>query len=220
MEYLEKIKYVEKIFGDKINKENILYYHRFWKKVDIKENIEKCWDWTSYIHPSGYGGYWTSITDSYQAHRMAYMLSKGSIPEGSQVQHLCNNPICCNPNHLELGDHSKNMQYRARCRRYNNKGEDNPNSRLTDDQVREIHKLYKEQRKLQPEYMQWQITGPIAKKFGISQQYVNNILAGRVWNHIYEERLLSERSQYTRIHQKEIDGMKNIEFMAKKNLKN
>ena len=75
--------------------------------MDIKENIEECWDWTSYIRPSGYGGYCTSITDNYQAHRMAYMLSKGSIP----VQHLCNNPICCNPNHLELGDHSKNMQY-------------------------------------------------------------------------------------------------------------
>lgn len=58
--------------------------------MDIKENIEECWDWTSYIRPSGYGGYWTSIT--------TYMLSKGSIP----VQHLYNNPICCNLNHLEL----------------------------------------------------------------------------------------------------------------------
>ena len=88
--------------------------------------------------------YWVSMLNNYQSHHMAYMLSKGSISNGSQVQHVCNNPKCCNPNHLELGDHSKNMQYRAKCGRYNNKRESNGHAKLTEDNVREIHKLYKE----------------------------------------------------------------------------
>lgn len=182
---IKNIEQVEKTFGDKINDENISDFYRFWSKVDIKDNKEECWNWTAYIKPEGYGQLHIEGGTIY-AHRMAYVLTKGTISDGLEVQHLCNNARCCNPNHLEIGDQHKNVEYMVKCGRQA-KGENISQSKMTEDQVREIHKLYKEQRRLHPLYKKWQITWPIAKKFGIIKEQVDNIISGRQWHHIYLE---------------------------------
>lgn len=191
---INNIEQVEKMFGDKINNENRSDFYRFWSKVDIKDNIEECWGWeASSIMPNGYGQFALardSIVKSSRtvtAHYAAYIISKGAIPDGIQVLHLCNNPNCCNPYHLELGDKSKNMKYMYKCGRRDQRGENNGRAKLTEDQVREIHKLYKEQRKLHPGFKRWQITGPIAQKFGITEMQVDRIIRGEQWHYIYEE---------------------------------
>lgn len=51
---------------------------------------------------------------SRRAHRFAYELEHGpGAADGQQVQHLCNNPPCCNPAHLVVGDTAQNAAYMA-----------------------------------------------------------------------------------------------------------
>ena len=70
---------------------------RFWSRVDAGGD---CWEWTGNRNTKGYGRVWW---DSGQrpAHRKAYELLIGPIPDGLQIDHLCRNPGCVNPDHLE-----------------------------------------------------------------------------------------------------------------------
>ncbi len=54
------------------------------------------------------------------AHRLVYTVVIGPFPDALQVQHLCNNPSCCEPTHLILGTHLDNMKYRNLCNRQAN----------------------------------------------------------------------------------------------------
>jgi hypothetical protein len=72
---------------------------RFWAKVD-KSAPNGCWEWTGARTSVGYGHVWNGERFQ-QAHRAAYELEVGPIPEGLQVDHLCFNIICVNPVHLE-----------------------------------------------------------------------------------------------------------------------
>lgn len=179
---VKNIDQVEKIIKEnKVDIKDKMAFYRFWSKVNIKDNKEDCWDWTAHVDIYGYGKfelYYKSI----RSHRMAYTLTKGQISEVLEIGHLCNNPRCCNPNHLELGDHYKNMQYMVKCGRSKTCG-----SILKEDQVRDIHKLYNEERCKHPGYKQWQIIEPIAKKFGIDRSQLNRIINGRMWEHVYKE---------------------------------
>lgn len=73
---------------------------RFWSKVDRGEHDE-CWPWTACDDGrGGYGVFWLRGRNVL-AHRVAYMDANGPIPDGLQIDHLCRNRRCCNPNHLE-----------------------------------------------------------------------------------------------------------------------
>lgn len=188
MKEIKNINQIEKIL-DENNieiKDRIIFYN-FWRRVDIKDNIKECWNWTAYASSDGYGLFWDG-KKKVISHRMAYSLIKGKIPDGLQVQHLCNNRRCCNPYHLELGDNTKNVRYKVKCGRQSRLiGESSGNAKLMEDQVREIHIIYNEQRKLHPGFKQWQIVEPIAKKFKVSTSTIKQILHGKLWHHIYEE---------------------------------
>lgn len=71
---------------------------RFWSRVD-KGGPEDCWPWTGGLHHHGYGC--MGVPGTTMAHRIAYMLLRGSIPGGLVLDHLCRNILCCNPAHLE-----------------------------------------------------------------------------------------------------------------------
>ena len=72
---------------------------------------EGCWPWQAYRTPRGYGYF--SVNDRLEtAHRVAYQLYVGPIPEGLEVDHLCGNPSCVNPAHLEPVIHKVNSQRR------------------------------------------------------------------------------------------------------------
>jgi len=80
---------------------------RFWARVDkngpvpeCRSDLGPCWLWQGWRASNGYGrlGY---SGRRVAAHRLSYELAVGSIPEGLQLDHLCRNPPCCNPAHLE-----------------------------------------------------------------------------------------------------------------------
>lgn len=70
-----------------------------------------CWPWLGLSkHKYGYGLFSlfnlkTGKFNGVCSHRVAWMLYRGDIPDGLEVRHKCDNPECCNPNHLELGTH-------------------------------------------------------------------------------------------------------------------
>lgn len=65
----------------------------------IQEN--GCWDWVGTVNPSGYGAWPIKKGESAAAHRILYKRAKGVIPLGLQLDHLCRNRKCVNPDHLE-----------------------------------------------------------------------------------------------------------------------
>ena len=75
---------------------------RFWAKVEIRDcgYRTKCWVWTAYRDAGSYGHY-TFAGRGWLAHRVAYEAFKSWIPEDLEIDHLCRNHSCVNPDHLE-----------------------------------------------------------------------------------------------------------------------
>lgn len=76
-------------------------------RVEIDSN--DCWNWTLFRDRQGYG--YAHINRKRQAsHRVSYTAFIGPIPEGYHVDHVCWNPACCNPNHLQVLTASDNCR--------------------------------------------------------------------------------------------------------------
>lgn len=81
---------------------------RFWENVDIRGEDE-CWEWRLARTSLGYGDLqWGEHT--VYAHRVAWELTNGPIPDRMCICHHCDNPPCCNPAHLFLGTQRDNVQ--------------------------------------------------------------------------------------------------------------
>lgn len=107
------------------------------------------------------------------AHRAAYMLAHGSIPDGMQVLHSCDNKLCVNQDHLHLGTHADNMREgverdRFRC------GTSLPWAKLNPIRVRLIRQLLAE----------GVSQVEIAKLFGVSQVAVSKIKRNASWRRV------------------------------------
>lgn len=98
--------------------------HRFWSKVLVGYD-SGCWVWIGCDNGKhGYGKFWDGTRMVY-SHRHAYEDIVGPIPKGKELDHLCRNPVCCNPRHLEPVTHTENVrrgmgnQYKGivRCKR-------------------------------------------------------------------------------------------------------
>lgn len=148
---------------------------RFWSKVDIRGE-DDCWEWTAYLE-DGYGKI-RIAGKSVLAHRVAYELTKGPIPEGLCVCHRCDNRKCVNPRHLWLGTNADNVadrEAKGRNRLPDCKGEAHGNAKLTAEDVLRIRELYDDGGYTQKE---------IARLFGIARTQVSRIVNGHHWRHV------------------------------------
>lgn len=105
---------------------------RFWSRVDVGAP-NACWEWQGARDSFGYG------QAREATHRTAWALTHGPIPSGMCVCHRCDNPPCCNPDHLFLGTRADNNRDRhAKGRSANlERGERHPQAGLTAAKVSE-----------------------------------------------------------------------------------
>jgi hypothetical protein len=124
---------------------------KLWPKIR-KGDPDDCWPWTGYVKSARkgnapYGRINVRVGPRSEnkhvdllAHRVAYELSKGSIPDDLLVRHTCHNTLCCNPAHLVVGtvqDNSDDMVKAGRSL----SGERNPKAKLRERDVQEIRRL-------------------------------------------------------------------------------
>lgn len=126
-----------------------------WQMDKFMSNIGKgqsddCWEWKGARNKDGYGLLYIGGKHSavrgrlVLTHRLSYSIFKGGIPEGLCVLHDCDNPPCCNPNHLYVGDNCDNVHDAIlRGRHGHNQGDRSPQSKLTEAIVRRCRVLYK-----------------------------------------------------------------------------
>ena len=115
---------------------------RFLAKVE-QRSVGECWPWTKSTRTSGHGQFSIGTGDLVQAHRFAYTLAHGPIPDGLVVRHTCDNRPCCNPAHLIVGTQRQNIgdmheRGRASGGSVPRPGDLNPNAKITQAQADEI----------------------------------------------------------------------------------
>lgn len=77
-----------------------------WERVEV---TGFCWNWTGYRNRGGYGRYMHQKRMQL-AHRVSYELLVGPVPDGLVIDHLCRNPSCVNPDHLEPVTNAENIR--------------------------------------------------------------------------------------------------------------
>jgi len=90
---------------------------QFWSYVSI-DNVHLCWEWLGGKNSPGYGYFWHS-GKTLRAHRFAYELVIGAIPNDLQLDHLCKNKSCVNPFHLEPVTGKENVKracFKTHCK--------------------------------------------------------------------------------------------------------
>lgn len=151
---------------------------RFWAKVDKSGGEDACWPYTGYVTPEGYGWAYTGLPRGQQqthgAHRQAWINTYGAIPQEQLVCHHCDNPRCCNPEHLFLGEHADNMLDMF-------KKERSPMAKLTHAQVRAIRQEF---RKLGPYKRSRTNAAELAQKYGVHPNAITGVAYRRTFKFV------------------------------------
>lgn len=141
------------------------------KHVNRPVDVNECWEWTGYKSYNGYGRF--KINDKYDiAHRAAYIIWKGDIPEKMVVRHTCRNK-CVNPAHLQIGTQSDNQRDRVRDGTHPI-GIRNNNVKLNEDSVREIRRRYYE----------GDTFASIGRSYGVWYTTISSICRRLTWDHV------------------------------------
>lgn len=147
----------------------------FWAKVDKGPHPKGCWVWKGYCQAFGHGAIQRVVDGKPKtilAHRRSWTLLVGPLPARACLLHHCDNPPCVNPEHLYIGTRQDNMRDKV-DRNRTHKGQDSALSKLTDAQVLEIRRL-----------RGVVVASELAKRFGVSQNYIYQIQRREVWKHL------------------------------------
>lgn len=135
-------------------------------------HFDGCWEWNGARTSAGYGMKRIN-KKNYYTHRLAYSWANDGIPEDMCVLHKCDNPPCCNPDHLFLGTDADNMADKvAKGRQI--RGDQVDRAVLTSGDVRVFRELLDEG--LDKKYL--------CEFFNVKRQTLNDIIFGRTWTHI------------------------------------
>lgn len=164
---------------------------RFVSKYDTSGGAQSCWEWTGTYYNSGYGQFALNTRTPLLAHRYAYEILHGPIPDGMYICHRCDNRRCVNPAHLFLGtpeDNTADMISKGRQQDYSRvvrgadhplvrapwkaaRGSSNGLAKLTEAKVADIRASTVPTRKL-------------AKIYGVSRVTIQKIRRGLTWAHV------------------------------------
>jgi hypothetical protein len=161
----------------------------FRARLVIPTEPSSCWTWTGAPNRDGYGELKVDGR-RYMAHRRAFELFRGPIPEGKIVRHHCDNPPCCNPTHLAVGtfkDNAMDAIERGRAFRLpprlgttsSYRGTRQKGAKLTDAKVVWIRRLYAAGCSIRP----------LARAYGVSFSVIARVVSGKDWRHVLEEEI-------------------------------
>jgi len=144
-------------------------------RLSVK-NDNNCIEWVGTLR-NGYGrlmiGSRKTGRKSVSAHRLAYELNLGAIPEGMYVCHECDNRKCINPEHLFLGTHQDNIDDREKKGRNKpRRGVDNVNAKLNPTIVTSAKRLRAKGLTFQA----------IADRFNVHKTTIMSAIKGETWN--------------------------------------
>lgn len=111
---------------------------RFWSRVALTANPDKCWEWQGSKLKKGYGQV-KFKGRNWVTHRLVWFLTYDVEPK-MLILHSCDNPPCCNPSHLREGTNQENMNDKVERHRQA-VGEKNGRAKLSQNDVEKIHSL-------------------------------------------------------------------------------
>lgn len=151
------------VFNPELKQSDIDWFHTKYTKV----SDEECWPWTNYKTKFGYGQMTINYT-VYYAHQLAYFIKNGPYDMAFMVRHICDNPWCVNPDHMQLGTTQDNTQDKV------NRGRQNRGSTLlTDEELVDIHKMYADGLE----------QGVIADKYNLNRSFISRVINGKRLRH-------------------------------------
>lgn len=152
--------------GEALSAADFTLMERFWSSVDRSPT---CWVWAGAAFGSGYGS--ISIDGSSElAHRVAWILAHGQIPDGLWVLHVCDNPLCVRPSHLFLGTPADNMADKVAKGRQARGA--SVGAKLTAVDVMNIRRRHAAGGVTQ---------ASLSAEYGV---YVGHLITGRTWKHL------------------------------------
>lgn len=143
-------------------------HHSRVRQLYIVDPTTGCWEW-QLRRPGGRYGHIERAGVTHMAHKWMWEKRNGPVPEGMELDHLCSNEGCVNPDHLEPVTHLENVR-RGRA------------VRLTRPQVVEILERFQAARlPLKP------LAAQLASEYGVSFSCIRDVLIGKTWADVYAE---------------------------------
>jgi hypothetical protein len=153
---------------------------RFWALVSISDDPDACWPYFSIDESKGGYGSAYFFGRKMIASRLALCFVHREPYDNPDWDacHSCDNPPCCNPNHLFKGTSKENIQDSMRKGRFRiMRGEDHGNSKFSEALVREIIAQYQASSKRG-------VCCALAKRYSVSYSSIWRLVTGRSWTHL------------------------------------
>lgn len=138
------------------------------------------------LNHAGYGTFYIGRY-SVRAHRFAWSMANGPIPDGRDIEHMCHRRACVSPIHLRAVSHAQNMHRSASDGRMatgdhvpfenRRRGQDAPNSKLTEQAVADIRSRYRKG-------VRGHGCVALAREYGVSHETIRAVVSRETWAHV------------------------------------